>query len=444
SGELRRTTCPCSMMEDSPLAQGLADPLVGSHFQVDGVGRWTLPALAGSDETVREGKQAVLDALECTALPAQAPADPSLPEPAAATDAERAIVGPFAWRSLDVDGRPVLAAVREVRTPGSRLRQGFLVDPDALDALLVDAAIPAHVQPAAGGAVAASLPLAGIDWEVALDDAAAATAARAEAAGLQGRFLRTFALGVLFALAAGALTITLVMQAERVARQRSDFAAAAAHELRTPLAGMKLYGEMLAEGSGSPDKRQGYGRRIAEEAGRLGRVVNNVLGYARLERGSLTASGEAGDLEAAVRSAADALSPTLESRGVALRLRTEAPLPAVRCHTDAVFQMLQNLIDNAEKYSREADDRAIDVVLRPHRGGVELIVEDRGPGIPRAMQRRLFKPFSRGASSDAPSGLGLGLAMVRELARAQKAEVTYHDRPEGGARFAVQFPAAAG
>ena len=118
-------------------SQGLADPLVASHFQVDGVGRWTLPALAG-DATVREGKQEVLDALECASMPPQNETNAELADAETVADAESAAVGSLVWRTFDVDGRPTLAAVREVRTPGSRLRQGFLVDREELDAIALN------------------------------------------------------------------------------------------------------------------------------------------------------------------------------------------------------------------------------------------------------------------------------------------------------------------
>ena len=101
---------------------------------------------------------------------------------------------------------------------------------------------------------------------------------------MRSRFHATFAVGALAALLAASAVILLVHRTERLARERAQFSAAAAHELRTPLAGLQLYGEMLAEGAGDPSRGREYARRVAEEAQRLGRVVGNMLGFSRLER----------------------------------------------------------------------------------------------------------------------------------------------------------------
>jgi signal transduction histidine kinase len=435
--ETTQTSCECSHTEDSPLSKGLGDPLVASHFQVDAHGRLSLPALAGNDLTPwQESQEEVYEALECTALPATGAETAALET----GDEEILSIGPFTWKTVLVEDRPMLAAVREVRTPESLLQQGFLVDHSRLDASIADALYPARIQPASQAAVRADIPLTAVDWEVVIDADTAWERAYAEAGAIRTRFLRTFALGSLLALAAGLFSVGLVWQSERLAQQRSDFAAAAAHELRTPLAGMKLYGEMMAEGVGDPAKTPGYARRIVEESSRLGRVVNNVLGYARLERSPQEAPAETGDPGPIVATRIEDIRQTFEARGVALDLEIETPLPPVRFNPDAVAQILQNLIDNAEKYSREALDRTIGVRLALRNGAVELCVLDRGPGVPRRIQRKLFQPFTRGSSLDSPSGLGLGLSMVRELARSQQAEVTYLDRPGGGSNFCVRFP----
>src|SRR5205085_3066058 len=105
--------------------------------------------------------------------------------------------------------------------------------------------------------------------------ALAATADDAYAVA-RGFMLRFVLVGVL-AIGAGVFAVMLVVRAERLARERSQFAAAAAHELRTPLAGLQLYGDMLAGGLGDRAKQTDYAKRMSEEASRLGRVVSNVL-----------------------------------------------------------------------------------------------------------------------------------------------------------------------
>ncbi|MEM6453592.1 MAG: ATP-binding protein, partial [Acidobacteriota bacterium] len=108
-----------------------------------------------------------------------------------------------------------------------------------------------------------------------------------------------------------------------------------------------------------------------------------------------------------------------------------APVPA-RFDADALVQIVHNLLDNAEKYSRDADDRRAVVRVDAPGGRPRMILADGGPGLPRPLQRRAFKPFARGAAPDGPAGLGLGLALVNALARAQDGRVTYCGGDAGG------------
>jgi two-component system sensor histidine kinase KdpD len=116
-----------------------------------------------------------------------------------------------------------------------------------------------------------------------------------------------------------------------------------------------------------------------------------------------------------------------------------ADYPEVWFDRDALCEVLQNLLDNAEKYTRGCADRTVTVALE--RGGrrARVVVSDHGPGVPPENVRRLFRPFERGGDKDGPAGLGLGLVLCRALARAMDGDLDYEPAPSGGSRFVVRL-----
>jgi signal transduction histidine kinase len=264
--------------------------------------------------------------------------------------------------------------------------------------------------------------------------------ADADAQAIGRTFLLQFMAVATLAIGAAAFVVVLVRRAESLALERSRFAAAAAHELRTPLAGLQLYGDLLADGLGDPDKMRDYARRMSEEASRLGRVVSNVLTFSQLERDHLNIDATAGPLGEVLRELAERVRPTLDRAGATLEIDLPPDLRA-RFDRDALARIVGNLIDNAEKYARGAGDRTIRLAALDRGNVVEVTIEDRGPGI--VDETKLFKPFSRGATGgDSPAGLGLGLVLSMSLARAMGGELTYHRRAGGGATFVLRLPAA--
>ncbi len=359
---------------------------------------------------------------------AVAPRSPAASPPAeAASPASIAItVSPFEWRTFPFAGQPALVAVRQIETPDGRLAQGFVIDRTALTTWLASRAGDAVAELRTGDDGSTEVA-PGWHLEVAANPralAAAATDARAVARGFVARFVAIGLIAVIGAL----LVVMLVARAERLARERSQFAAAAAHELRTPLAGLQLYGDMLADGLGDPTKLRDYARRMSEEAARLGRVVSNVLGFSQLERGNLSVAVRAGAVDEALQSIAERAEPALTRAGATLVVDV-APGLAARFDHDALARIVGNLLDNAEKYGRSSGDRTITLAARATTTGAEVSVSDRGPGIAASVRSRLFQPFARGV--EAPAGLGLGLALSQSLARAMGGELAYRAAPDG-------------
>lgn len=345
-------------------------------------------------------------------------------------------ISPLEWRTMPFAGAPTLVAVRHVETPDGSLTQGFVVDRRALTTWLATRT----------GEMLADLrhddslgvPVAE-QWGLTVEPNPASLTKAAEdgSAVARGFLIRFVGVGGVSVLTA-ALVLLLVTRAEKLASERSQFAAAAAHELRTPLAGLQLYGDMLADGLGDPGKMRDYARRMSEDSARLGRVVSNILGFSQLERGNLAVEAKAGPLGEVLCELADGARPTLERFGATLELDVSRDLRA-HFDRDALAQIVSNLLDNAEKYARRAADRTIRLAAVDRGDVIEVSVADRGPGIPDSS--KLFHAFSRGMSGgDVPAGLGLGLALSRSLARAMGGDLEHRARDGGGSTFVLQMP----
>lgn len=449
------SSCSCSSWTPSPLAAGPGDPLLEAYFQIDPEGGIRLPTLHGEwPQQVTRGwfdeQNSLLSRLEASAAACQqaAGARPATENGEWHLDGSdlRTQADPLRWATVEVGGAPTLMSVRRVVGPEGDWVQGFLLSTEAVTQSLRPTQYPVRFVADDGvydsTMVKAPVTLDGAecDWVVELDISSAVRGAEIRAAGVVSGFHRVFFAGSSAAILAGLLVVWLLWKTDRMGRQRSAFAASAAHELRTPLASLRLYGEMLADNLGDPARSQEYARRISQEAERLGRVVSNVLGFSRLERGGVQCRPESGDLAEALRDCLSHVRPALEAAGATVRLEVEPALPEAWFDREALFHIVQNLLDNAEKFSRDAIDRTIDVQLSLHdERHVVLTVADHGPGIPESFRPHLFEPFARVEHQAAPAGLGLGLALVRALVRAQQGAVGFANAPSGGAVFTVSF-----
>jgi two-component sensor histidine kinase len=247
---------------------------------------------------------------------------------------------------------------------------------------------------------------------------------------------------VLSAAIGGALVLAGALS---LSERRGAFVSAVTHELRTPLTTFKMYAEMLAEDM-VPDeaKRRRYLETLRIESVRLGHLVENVLAYARLERGRAASRIETASLEELVARQRDRLSTRAEQAGMQLVADPgENWRTAVRVDTSSLEQILFNLVDNSCKYAARANDRRIHVAAGSADGLATLTVRDHGPGIAGKDARLLFRAFRKSAHEAANSapGIGLGLALSRRLARQMGGDLRL-DAISDGASFTLLLPAA--
>ncbi len=473
----------------SPLASGASDPLIWAHFQIDELGAVSVPTVSerfpelstdegfshfcealtelqngfvvarlGAPEDARgidldDGDQLMVldqdtweqidlaDAVyaELTGRSSDARSQPTAPDGQASGDVVIR-VGILRWHTIVLGSGPSLAALRRVTTPNGLLVQGFVVGAAGVGEWLGARASFLPASPAEPGTVAVGV--ADTEWQLEVDAGPAMASADAEGREIVRQFRRAFGFTSAGALLAALAVVAIVAQTDRIARQRARFAAAAAHELKTPLTSLRLHGEMLAEGLGDPERWPTYAARILPETQRLGRVVSNMLDLSRLERGAPLANPSVGALGEAVAACINRVRPGLEDAGVAVDLHIEENFPPTCFDRDAVCQILINLLDNAEKYSRSRSDRRVVVRLVADPPSARVTVADNGPGISRRARHGLFSPFQRPADPDAPAGLGLGLALARSLALAQEGDLRLVDGSGAGATFELTLPLA--
>jgi len=230
----------------------------------------------------------------------------------------------------------------------------------------------------------------------------------------------------------------------RLSRLKSDFVANVSHELKTPLALIRLYAETLELGRVPNQERKGeYYRVINKESRRLTQLINNILDFSRIEAGRKEYRLVPSDIGAVVRDVVESYRFAIEKLGFTLELELGEDLPELELDPEALSQALINLLNNAIKYSPE--HKAITVSVRRELDRVLLSVSDRGMGIPRSEHRRIFEKFYRVETSlvHTTKGSGLGLALVQHITEAHGGHVELSSTPGEGSTFTLSLPVPA-
>lgn len=252
-------------------------------------------------------------------------------------------------------------------------------------------------------------------------------------------------IGVLSVLMIGGLVLTYrsVSKEVALARLKSDFVSNVSHELRTPLALIRLYAETLELGRiTTQEKKEEYYRIIRKESERLTALINNILDFSRIEAGHKEYDFRETDVAELVCNTLDAYRYQIEQQGFEFEQKIDSNIPPMQVDREAIARALVNLVNNALKYS--ADEKFICVKLYRENGSLKLEVADRGIGITRREQAKIFEKFYRTGDPLVHNtrGSGLGLSLVRHITHAHGGEVEVESMPGKGSKFTLSLPLA--
>jgi len=242
-------------------------------------------------------------------------------------------------------------------------------------------------------------------------------------------------------IAGMAVVIIAAERERRLSALKSDFVANVSHELKTPLSLVRMFGELLLSGRvASDDKRREYLQIIVNESERLTALIENVLDFAKFERGKSAFEFHEGDVGQAVARAADVYRYRAEREGVEVEVSVDPKLPVTMFDERALELLLMNLLDNALKYAK--DGKRVLIEVRSAKNGLEIRVIDKGPGIPASERRRIFDRFVRGSAGAEKQvrGSGIGLALVKHIAESHGGKAWVESEIGEGSTFIVTLP----
>jgi len=361
-----------------------------------------------------------------------------VPQEAAGLDLERQLsppAPPDTWQVLpDHRGRPLLELATQALPGGYLLQVGRspalrLKVLRHFRAALLIAALPALLLSLAGGWLLAARSLAPLRHLV-------ATVRGIDAGDLSARVPLGQGEGELEELAR-----RFNLMLEKIARLVEGMSQAldnVAHDLRTPLARLRMTVETALQGPESPTALKDALADCAEESERVARMLNQLLDLSEAGTGILRLDQSPTDLAALVADVAELYAYVAEEKGQTLDLGGVTPVTAT-VDPGRLRQVVANLLDNALKYT-PAGGR-VDVLLGTEGDGVRLWVDDSGPGIAPQERGRVFERLYRGDKSRGQRGMGLGLSLVKAVVEAHGGRVEAQDSPLGGARLAVWLPA---
>ena len=240
----------------------------------------------------------------------------------------------------------------------------------------------------------------------------------------------------LLILVGAAFVFRSVRRQFRLQQQQQNFMMAVTHELKTPIAVMKLNLETLQKYNLDPEKQKKLIRTTLDETGRLNFLTNNILVSSQLEGGGYHTAKEELDLSNLLKDCILDFRNRFPDRIFNQDIESDADVKG-----DALLlqMMINNLLENALKYSGK--ETPVFASLKKYRSGIELQVKDEGPGIPDDEKTRIFSKFYRigNEATRKTQGTGLGLYLCLKIARDHNADISVTDNIPGGSNFTVTF-----
>ncbi len=263
-----------------------------------------------------------------------------------------------------------------------------------------------------------------------------------KAAGRQiAVYIWTGVLVIMLMIVVGAFAVLAVGRQIRLNRMKNDFIATVSHELKTPLASMRLLVDTLLEGRTRDEAHaEEYLKMIARENERLTRMIENFLSFSRMERNKNAFTMAAASPAAIAEDAADSVCMKYRTNRCRLETDIADDLPEIPVDHDAIVTVLINLLENACKYT--TDDKRIRLSLFAESGEICFAVSDNGIGMSKRQLRRIFDSFYQVDASlaRAVEGCGLGLSIVQFIVNAHKGHIEVDSQPGQGSTFTVRLP----
>ncbi|WAC20427.1 HAMP domain-containing sensor histidine kinase [Luteolibacter sp. SL250] len=261
------------------------------------------------------------------------------------------------------------------------------------------------------------------------------------AARRQSQWITALLLCAVASSAGGLFLISRAFSRERrLNALKSDFVASVSHELRAPIASIRLMADALEQGKINGETAKEFHRLISKEGARLSTLIENVLDFARIEQNRKEWRFGESDLTGLVRETVSLMQPLAAEKDITLRTNVPAEELSMRADAGALQQALVNLIDNAIKFSPAAS--TITVTLSAGEAGCRICISDNGPGIPKSEHLRIFEKFHRlgGELRRETQGTGIGLSLVKAIAEAHQGRVTLESAPGNGSTFILHLP----